>query len=579
LQAGFSKGNATVDLWIFRLQWIYTRFSTQDTTMNKLLVRVMLICITTATSVFADSFDAGLGADRSSLSREQIAARSAHLEASTSFSLLRFPEALRAPGRIFHPDIWGHIESAARAHDLDPMVLAGMIFIESYGDPQAKSPTGPAGIAQMTKGSAREMGLSTGKRVRVGTKAVKKTKWVGTGKNRRKVTQTIQQPVYKTIDERYVPERAIWAMAKRVSNRRSWLGGNVDFAIAEYHMGAGRMAKLLSAYFGRTVRVSDVPTHMRSADLSYPELYWTNTPYFRPAVYEALDALNRVDYSPTYYFRVRQAMRLLEVYRQSPDAYAELASGYQGRFGWSVLPSAQWSFITEPLRGALPEAPAAGELHQDPNERFVLLPDIASHFGVRAPNEMSAERSTIGSALFLAHHLKRLQGDRYSGFAITRMLAPAFARCASFGEAGEAGCEDGASDPLHSLGWAFDVPSTGLSKTDQRDLKFILTDFRQAGLLAYIEDGPSTSRRGGAQPTFHVVRHPDHAARFEQFYWDVMAGQVPAEQPRVASIAPVTGEPRVTRSFGEERTRDSRPRLIVALGNLFSRMYNFFTVR
>ncbi len=80
--------------------------------------------------------------------------------------------------------------------------------------------------------------------------------------------QTVQQPVYKTVDERYVPERAIWAMARRVSNRRSWLGGHVDFAIAEYHMGAGRMAKLLSAYFGRTIRVGDVPAEMRGADLS-----------------------------------------------------------------------------------------------------------------------------------------------------------------------------------------------------------------------------------------------------------------------------------------------------------------------
>ena len=36
--------------------------------MKQLLVRVMLVCITTATSVFADSLDAALGADRSSLS-------------------------------------------------------------------------------------------------------------------------------------------------------------------------------------------------------------------------------------------------------------------------------------------------------------------------------------------------------------------------------------------------------------------------------------------------------------------------------------------------------------------------------
>ena len=258
--------------------------------MKQSFTRVMLVCIIAATRVSADSLDAGLGVDRGSLSPEQIAARSERLEASTSFSLLRFPEALHAPARIFEPSTWRAIQAAAREYDLDPMMLAGMIFIESYGDPMAKSPTGPAGIAQLTKGSARELGLSVGRKVRIGTKSVKKTRWVGTGKNRRKVVQTVKQPVYKTVDDRYVPERAIMAMARRVSNRRSWLGGNVDFAVAEYHMGAGRMAALLSAYFGRIVRVSDVPAEMRGAVMSYPELFWTNTPYYRPAVYEALDA-------------------------------------------------------------------------------------------------------------------------------------------------------------------------------------------------------------------------------------------------------------------------------------------------
>ena len=538
--------------------------------MKQSFFRVMLICITTATSVSAGALDAGLGAERSTLSPEQIAARSERLEASTSFSLLRFPEALRAPARIFEPAIWRAIAAAARENDLDPMMLAGMIFIESYGDPLAKSPTGPAGIAQLTKGSARELGLSTGKKVRIGTKAVKKTRWVGTGKNRRKVVQTVQQPVYKTIDERYNPERAIMAMARRVASRRSWLGGNVDFAVAEYHMGAGRMAKLLSAYFGRKIGVSDVPAEMRDSDLSYPELFWTNTPYFRPAVYDALEDLNRVDYSPTYYFRVRQAMRLLDVYRQSPGAYAQLASTYQGRFGWSVLPSSQWSFVNEPIGGTLVETSQPGELHQDISERFVLLPDISSMFGVRAATSpLSAERSTIGSALFVAHQLKRLQGDRYSGFEITRMLAPALGICASFGATStQPECEDDGSDPLHSLGWAFDVQSAGLSRTEQRDLKFILTDLRQAGLITYVEDG--------AHPTFHVVRHPDHAAQFEQFYWDAMAGVIPVEQPRQAfGVAPVS--PDDSSSPGDGRFRDGARGVLMALNSLFSQVYSYFT--
>ena len=94
----------------------------------------------------------------------------------------------------------------------------------------------------------------------------------------------------------------------------------------------------------------------------------------------------------------------------------------------------------------------------------------------------------------------------------------AFASCTGFGDEGGRQTEDETSDPLHTLGWAFDVPAGGLSKTDQRDLKFILTDLRHAGLLAYVEEGWA--------PTYHVVRHPDHAARFEQFYWDVMAGLI-----------------------------------------------------
>jgi soluble lytic murein transglycosylase-like protein len=537
--------------------------------MKQSFTCVMLVCIITATRVSADPLNAGLGVDRSSLSPEQIAARSERLETSTSFSLLRFPEALRAPARIFEPSMWRAIESAARTYDLEPMMLAGMIFIESYGDPMAKSPTGPAGIAQLTKGSARELGLSTGRKIRIGTKSVKRTRWVGTGKNRRKVVQTVQQPVYKTLDERYVPERAIMAMARRLSHRRSWLGGNIDFAVAEYHMGAGRMAGLLSAYFGRTIHVSDVPAEMRDADVSYAELFWTNTPYFRPAVYEALGELNRVDYSPTYYFRVRQAMRLLEMYRQSPASYAQLASIYQGRFGWSVLPSSQWSFVSDPIGGAVLAASRPGVLHQDAAERFVLLPDVASVFGVRAATSaMSAERSTIGSALFVAHQLKRLQGDRYSGFQITRMLESSFAGCADIATAAsQKDCEEDGSEPLHSLGWAFDVPSTGLSKSEQRDLKFILTDLRQAGLITYVEDS--------THPAFHVVRHPEHAAQFEQFYWDAMAGLIPADLPRQASVVQ-SGTTDGSRSFGEVRFGGRARGVIMALNSLMSQVYSFF---
>jgi len=194
----------------------------------------------------------GLGKDRENLTPELIASRSRRLEATTDFYLLRFPQAAGAPARIFDDQIWRSIEAAAGQNDLDPMVLAGMIFIESFGDPLAKSPTGPAGIAQMTKSSAKEMGLVVGKKIQTGTREVTKTRTVGRGKKKRTITETKTVKVYQTIDERYDPDRAIMAMARRVNNRRAWLGGKLDFAIAEYHMGAGRMTELLSAAQLRT---------------------------------------------------------------------------------------------------------------------------------------------------------------------------------------------------------------------------------------------------------------------------------------------------------------------------------------
>src|SRR5204862_1422579 len=116
---------------------------------------------------------------------------------------------------------------------------------------------------------------------------------------------------------------------------------------AEYHMGAGRMVKLLSAYFDRKVRMADISGVMTASSLSYAELFWSNTPYFRPAVYKQIEELNRVDFSPTYYFRVQQAARLLDLYRKSPAEYAALAAGYRGRTGQSMLANLQSTLAGE----------------------------------------------------------------------------------------------------------------------------------------------------------------------------------------------------------------------------------------
>jgi hypothetical protein len=468
----------------------------------------------------------GLGKDRENLTPELIASRSRRLEATTSFYLLRFPQAAGAPARIFDEQIWKSIRLAAEQNDLDPMVLAGMIFIESFGEPLAKSPTGPSGIAQMTKSSAKEMGLVVGKKIQIGTREVTKQKTVGRGKKKRTVTETKREKVYRTLDERFEPDRAIMAMAKRVSNRRAWLGGKVDFAIAEYHMGAGRMTKLLSAYFGRKIKPGDMPEVMRASSVSYGELFWANTPYFRPEVYKQIEQLNRVDFSPTYYFRVQQAMRLLALYRKAPSEYAALAASYRGRAGQTVNANLQRSFVTDEQAAEL-TIRRSQDIDAELGQRIVTLPAVASERGVRADKSVSSplagERSTIGCLLFVADQLQRLQGSKYRGLETSSMVKSLEGD--SRKDAPKA--SDSTTLPMHTFGWAFDLARKPLSKDAVRDLNFILMDLRFAGLLTFAEEGKPKD--------FHVVRHPDYALRFEKFYWDTVGVPQAKTTPNAAT--------------------------------------------
>jgi hypothetical protein len=469
--------------------------------MKRLLCWVML-GILQASAVYAapDEFDLrGLGKDRENLTPELIASRSERLEATMDFYLLRFPSAASAPSRIFGPEIWKSIQAAADAHDIHPLVLAGMIFIESYGNPLAKSPTGPAGIAQMTKSSAKEMGLVVGKKIQIGTKEQTRTRKVGKGKNRRTITETKFVPVYKVVDQRYDPDLAIMAMARRLNNRRAWLGGNLDFAIAEYHMGAGRMSKLLSAYFNRKIKYGEMSQLMRSSGISYPELFWTNTPYFRAEVYKQIEQLNRVDFSPTYYFRVQQAIKLLEMYRKSPAQFAGLASSYQGR---------RSQFDDGDITAL--ELKRMQDVSSEIGQRIVALPAVASSRGIHSAATvdfpLAAERSTVGCLLFIADQLQRLQGSKFKGFETFSMIKPADSDVTPKTEA---------MLPMHTMGWAFDLRRKPLTKEAVRDLNFVLSDLRFAGLLTYAEEGKPKD--------FHVVRHPEYASSFEKYYWSAVA--------------------------------------------------------
>jgi soluble lytic murein transglycosylase-like protein len=69
------------------------------------------------------------------------------------------PPARQAPTEMKGP-FSELIEAAAIAHDLDPDLLRAVVVVESGYRPDARSPAGAAGLAQLMPGTARELGVT-----------------------------------------------------------------------------------------------------------------------------------------------------------------------------------------------------------------------------------------------------------------------------------------------------------------------------------------------------------------------------------------------------------------------------------
>ena len=274
--------------------------------MKKLFVRVMLNRIHHRYQCLRRLLRRWSGVDRSSLSREQIAARSARSRGEHELFTAPFSGGLGAPRR-FQPRHQGLHESAA-ARTTSIRGPRGNDLHRELRRSAGEEPDRAGRHRPDDQGIREGMRLRTGKRAVSDRRPSRKRDGLARARTGGKVMQTIEQPITRRSTS--VTSRAR-DLGDGATREQSPLVAGRQHRFRDRRIPHGRRpdGEAAVGIFGRTVRVSDVPHGMRSADLSYPELYWTNTPYFRPEVYEALDALNRVDYSPTYYFRVRQAMR------------------------------------------------------------------------------------------------------------------------------------------------------------------------------------------------------------------------------------------------------------------------------
>ena len=129
------------------------------------------------------------------------------------------------------------IRASARVHDLDPALLAAVVYVESRFDPDARSDAGAIGLMQLLPETAKGIALRTG----------------GT----RFVVDDLRDP---DLNIRY----GSWYLGSLLERY-----GGVDTALAAYHAGQGNLDRWLAsgsgivfpetrAYVSEVERVRDV---------------------------------------------------------------------------------------------------------------------------------------------------------------------------------------------------------------------------------------------------------------------------------------------------------------------------------
>ena len=501
--------------------------------MRKLLILALLALVPDQISHAAPERLRGIGKDRENITAEELTSRSKSAADAQEFWVLRQSCTRKAPERILHGSYYPKIETEAEKWGIDLYLPAAIFYIESCGDPLAKSPTGPAGLGQHSKASAKEQGLKikTERRV-IGTKVVRKAGWVGKGKKRR-FRQAITKPRYGMVvveDERLNPDRAIEATMSRLAQRTRWFG-DISWAVVDYHMGTGNLMHALSLYLGHKVKAKNAKEEIAKNGLTWQRVFFNNTPYFKPDLYNFLVKLRaKNDFSPTYLFRVLKARELLQLYRQNPSAYDARWKGYQDRFKPRVAPNLMWTLFgpedIERLKFETLEQIQAAQ-----GKDLVLLPEPWARYGITVrldgkskiaeknpahqADYIAATPESVGCLLYVVAELQRLEEKRFELLETNSLVR-------------DTGSQDAlkirnrnarTSLPTHTIGWGFDLPKKKMKGWRKKDLHFILYDMELQGMLVFILESKD-------QDTTHVGPHPNFQQFFEKFYRDT----VPADQ-------------------------------------------------
>jgi len=416
----------------------------------------------------------GIGADRDDLSADQIELRTSRMIESQTFAIMREPEALAGARRITaDPKLRALFQSACKHSGFPESLLEAVAYLESWGDPRAESPSGPKGIMQISEGTARGMGLKVTHATRY---HVTKEKVAVTTKNHTTKFKTVshREPYTVTVrDDRLTPGRAIPAAAMYLAGMEQKFGGR-DWAIFAYHCGQGCVGEML-----------DLTRHARGIpkdQITVPRMFFSSSPAWNRELYQAVSQQMQRDYSPTYYFRIRRAEELLDLYRRDPAAFTTLQRQYKSEFATGPRAPHRLSVwlrrddlvfhTAEDLRAAASLAPAF-----DRPEFF--------GYSLRLDGGLpAASRAALGALVYVAFETRRLYDtlrptpQPFEPLPVTSLVESADALQSSQREG-----------LAHASGQVFDIDYSGLPPGELECLRFVLDDLGWDGYLGFVEEG------------------------------------------------------------------------------------------
>lgn len=452
----------------------------------------------------------GIGAGRSEMLPEVLAARTERMIQSQTFTIMREPQAVAGAERITGAHLASVFRRAAEQSGWPASLISAIAYLESWGDAQAASPAGPRGIMQFSQATARAAGLRV---VRVTHSQVAASHPTARGRSRRGGARNVRRKVSYTTtvrDDRLNPERAAPAAARYLARMEARFGGR-DWAVFAYHCGEGCVSELLS--------LTQAAVHHKQPTVA--EMFFAANPAYHPELYQALQREMQRDYSPTYWFRIKRAEQLLALYREDPQAFRKLAEEYQN----PIHPQRRASnrliiwlkshdiFYRSADDLRLASGNGLARVLDDPQFFGFSLPQIPA--GPDRDLYLQDSPAAIGTLLYVSFETRRLfeqlnpKGERFVPLEVSELVGTTQRPA----EAGTLLVDP--EFPEHSTGQVFDIDRSNLPRGERECLNFVLDDMGWDGYLGFIQVTGDTVHIGSSPSSrefFASVFHEAAAA-------------------------------------------------------------------